>query len=144
MYALRPPSLDQLGLVPALRQHVERFGRETGLGVRFVAEDDPAAAAAAEAAIFRVAQEALHNVQRHAQASHVDVDLHHEGEWLVLRVSDDGLGLGADDERPAHGTGLRSMRARAEELGGTLRVDGMRGRGTDVLLRIPTQASRER
>lgn len=144
VYALRPPSLDQLGLVPALRQHVERFGRETGLRVRFAAEDDPAVVAAAEAAIFRVAQEALHNVQRHAYASHVDVDLYHDGEWLVLRVSDDGVGLGADDERPAHGTGLRSMRVRAEELGGTLRVEGMSGRGTDVLLRIPTKASRER
>lgn len=83
-------------------------------------------------------------MQRHAYASQVDVNLHHEGEWLVLRVSDDGVGLGADDERPAHGTGLRSMRVRADELGGTLRVEGMRGRGTDVLLRIPTKASRER
>lgn len=144
VYALRPPSLDQLGLVPALRQHVDRFGRETGLVVRFVAEGDPAVGAAAEAAIFRVAQEALHNVQRHARASQVDVNLHHEGGWLVLRVSDDGVGLGADDERPAHGAGLRSMRERAEQLGGTLRVEGMRGRGTDVLLRIPAKASRER
>jgi len=73
VYDLRPPVLDQLGLVPALRQHCERFSRETGVEVSFVAEKGLLVPAAAEVALLRVAQEALLNVGKHAHASRVEV-----------------------------------------------------------------------
>ena len=139
VYDLRPPALDQLGLVPALRQHVERFARETGLTVRFMAAPDLAVPAATEVAVFRVVQEALVNVQKHARASRVEIRLDREGDWLTLTIRDDGRGLapdGAGGAGAGTGTGLGSMRERAELLGGTLEVASRPGGGTDVVMRV--------
>ncbi len=137
VHDLRPPVLDQLGLVPALRQHCERFGRETGVEVGFEAEEGFPVPAAAEVALLRVAQEALLNVDNHARASRVDVRLERSDEWLELEVHDDGVGL---DGRGKEGTGIGSMRERAELLGGTLRLTSTPGGGTQVAARIPVGA----
>ena len=138
VYDLRPPALDQLGLVPALRQQVERFGREAGVETRFSAEPDLAIPAVVEVGVFRVVQEALLNVQKHARATHVDVRLEHNGEGLLVRVHDDGVGMEVTRQAGLNGsgTGLRSMRERAELLGGELEVESRRGTGTAVVLRL--------
>lgn len=140
VYDLRPPVLDQLGLVPALGQHCERFSRETGIEVGFYAGPGLSIPAAAEVTILRVVQEALLNVQKHARASRADVRLHQRDRYLELGVGDDGVGLDAGSN--GVGTGIGSMRERAELLGGTLRLDGGPGAGTKVMLRIPVEEAR--
>lgn len=137
VYDLRPPVLDQLGLVPALRQHCERFHRETGIEVNFEAEADLPVPAAAEAALLRVAQEALLNVEKHARASRVDARLERSDGWISLVVRDDGVGPDAEGRNGRTGTGIGSMRERADLLGGTLFIGGGSDDGTEVVMRIP-------
>lgn len=139
VHGLRPPLLDQLGLVETLRQLAERLRRETGIVVGFAAEADLPVPAAAEVTILRVAQEALLNVQKHAHASQVDVRLNRHGEWVMLEIRDDGVGLSPNGSAVRSGAGLRSMRERAELLGGTLDLASMPGSGTHVALRIPSK-----
>src|SRR5215204_3351023 len=138
VYDLRPPVLDQLGLVPAIRQHCERFGRETGIETELATAPELSVPAAAEVAVLRLVQEALVNVQKHAQASRVVVRLERQGEWLLVGVADDGKGPSANGGTTA-GTGLLSMRERAELLGGTLKLNSRPGGGTDLLARIPVR-----
>ena len=135
---LRPPSLDELGLAGALAALGERLGRSapTTVDVR-VAPDLPPLSAAVEVAAYRVAQEALTNVVRHAGAGCCSVSLRTEGSEVVLEVVDDGSG--SAQARPA-GTGLHGMAERAEELGGTLQVCSRPEQGTRVVLRLPTPA----
>ena len=135
VYDLRPPVLDQLGLVPAIRQHCERFGRESGIEVGFEAEPGLSVPAAAEVTILRVVQEALLNIQKHAHASLAVVRLERRDGWLELKVRDDGVGFAAGGH--GAGTGIGSMRERAELLGGTLRLTGETGSSAEVALRIP-------
>ncbi len=137
VYDLRPPVLDQLGLVPALQQHCERFSRESGIEVSFQSAPDLSIPAAAEVTFLRVVQEALLNVQRHARASRVDVRLGSRDGCFELKIRDDGIGF--DVSAFGDGTGINSMRERAELLGGTLRIFGHSGSGTEVEVRIPIQ-----
>jgi len=140
VYDLRPPVLDQLGLVPAIRQHCERFERESGIKTELATATELAVPAAAEVTVLRVVQEALVNVQKHAQASQVEVRLERQGEWLLAGVTDDGKGLlHSANGGVGMGTGLLSMRERAELLGGTLNVDNRPGGGTDLLAHIPAR-----
>ncbi|MGH3089411.1 MAG: histidine kinase [Rubrobacteraceae bacterium] len=136
VHDLRPPVLDQLGLVPALRQHCERFHRETGIVVNFEAEENLPVPAAAEAAILRVAQESLLNVEKHARASRVDVRLERGDGWISLEVRDDGVGMD-ESLNGAAGTGIVGMRERADLLGGEFRISASPGGGTEVAMRIP-------
>jgi signal transduction histidine kinase len=137
VYNLRPPVLDQLGLVSAVKQHCERFGRETGIEVSFEAEENLSIPAAAEAALLRVVQEALLNVGKHAHASRVEVRLGRRDGWLVLEVRDEGVGFETNGHIDRKGTGIGSMRERVELLGGTLQLTGRPGIGTEVEARIP-------
>lgn len=135
VYDLHPPALAQLGLVGALRQHCARFARETGLSVQLTAPSEVDAPAATQVALFRIAQEALLNVDKHAAASSVDVSLESCDAELRLSVRDDGAGLGG---RPrGRGAGLGSMAARAELLGGALQVRSGPELGVLVTVRIP-------
>ncbi|GAA2143170.1 hypothetical protein GCM10009844_15300 [Nocardioides koreensis] len=138
VHDLRPPALDDLGLVGALRQQAERLSGPD-LAVR-VESDDPddlgALPAAVEVAAYRIAAEALTNVVRHARAERCVVRLAHDGRDLVVEVADDGDGIVAEAQA---GVGLRSLRERAAELGGrsevTCPVDG----GTLVRAWLPTR-----
>lgn len=117
---LRPPSLDELGLVPAFTQAVGRLADDAGLVVTVdVGEDVPSLPAAVEVAAYRIVVEAVTNVVRHAQARTCRVVLAVTPEALALTVVDDGAGLGASGGR---GHGLAIMGERAEELGGSLTV----------------------
>jgi signal transduction histidine kinase len=132
VYELRPPSLDQLGLAGALRQLAARY--EPRLRVSFdLSRQLPALPAGLEVAIYRIADEALANVARHAQAGHCRVRLWADG-WLRLEVADDGIGL-PDEPRP--GVGSTSMRERAEELGGTCSLEPNLPHGTRVVVQLP-------
>ena len=135
VYDLRPPALDDLGLVEALRRLAERYGSESGqLRVSVKAPEDlPNLPAAVEVAVYRIAQEALTNVAHHAQAQNCVVQLAVD-EDVALEIIDDGVGI--PKERGA-GVGLSSMRERASELGGSCVVEPAPEGGTQVLVRLP-------
>ena len=140
VYDLRPPALDDLGLVTALRQLAERFGAENkDLRVTVEASEEaglPPFPAAVEVALYRVAQEALTNVVRHAQARTCVVRLSMD-DGANLEVVDDGVGILSG--RTA-GVGLSSMRERAAELGGVCVVEPVPEGGTRVVLSLPLPA----
>ncbi|HLT43968.1 MAG TPA: histidine kinase [Luteimonas sp.] len=136
---LRPPQLDSLGLEPALRGQVALLTRGSRLRIELdVAPLDGRLPAAVELACFRIAQEALTNVVRHAGASHARVEVGFEdgddGRALVLRVSDDGAGV--DPARPG-GLGQLTMRERAAQLGGSVAIAPRPGGGTVVSATLP-------
>src|SRR4051794_18070040 len=134
---LRPEVLDQLGLVPAVRSLCDRIEKSTGLLVRRSLEPElPALAPDAELVVYRVAQEALTNVVRHAHAQEAHVSLAARDGEVELVVHDSGVGVG---ERSAEGSagGIRGMRERALLIGARLEVVPADGRGTDVRLNVP-------
>lgn len=143
-----PPGILRLwkdGLVAALRAHIEALPADA-LHITFGAETYSAQPSAVEEALYRVAQEALSNVIRHANARRVLIELGADAANVSLTISDDGSGFPPIDvdlerkqgEAKTHsGLGLRTMRERAEALGGTLKVHSTPGRGTKVVLRIP-------
>lgn len=133
---LRAKPLESLGLDRALREAAERFQGQTGIPVEVTVAALPDLPRAAENALYRIAEESLTNVARHANASHVALRLDREGDALVLRVEDDGRGPEGDPGAGA-GLGLLGMRERAGELGGYLRWErGARG-GMTVEARLP-------
>jgi two-component system sensor kinase len=134
--SLRPGSLDALGLGPALAQEARAFRARTGIDCD-ASIDDAAAEQRGESAtaLFRIAQEALTNVTRHARASHVQLLLGLDGADVVLRVIDDGVGI--DAELARGGLGLVGMRERAAALCGTVVVERGASGGTAVVARIP-------
>jgi two-component system sensor histidine kinase UhpB len=136
---LRPEMLEHLGLVSALTELSRKFAGQSGLRIeRRFADDLPPLSDEAELTVYRVAQESLTNVARHAQASRVEVALEPGAGSVVLRVVDDGRGM---DERVAlngHG-GLRGMRERAVLVGGALAVKRAREGGVEVRLEVPAR-----
>ncbi len=141
VYDLRPPALDQLGLVLAIQDYAEQcvLDDEAGMHVTVTAPEQlPPLSAAVEVAAYHIAREAITNATRHARARSCSVRLAPEDAAgrldLILEVSDDGVGLPA--ERPA-GVGLHSMRERAEELGGKFSVGPSSDGGTRVSARLP-------
>ncbi|HEX9439339.1 MAG TPA: GAF domain-containing sensor histidine kinase, partial [Roseiflexaceae bacterium] len=133
VYGLRPPALDELGLVAALRTQVARYSRPE-LTITLAAPDDlPQLPAAVEVAIYRIVLEALTNVVRHAQARTCAIRLT-LGERLELEIRDDGRGL---PEHAQPGVGLHAIRERAAELGGSCTIESVPGMGTCVRAVLP-------
>jgi two-component system sensor histidine kinase UhpB len=134
---LRPEVLDELGLVPALRNLCDRIEEGTGLIVRRTLDPElPALSPDAELVIYRVAQEALTNVVRHAGVEAADVTLGAGDGDVELRVHDDGLGVGTHTAEDSAG-GIRGMRERALLIGARLEVIPAEPHGTDVRLHVP-------
>ena len=139
---LRPPELDNLGLVAALRSHVRQHAEWSPARVTIEAENvEERLPTEVETSLYRVAQEALANVAKHAEASHVRIELSREESQVTLVVSDDGRGMDlealADERDTASGLGLLSMRQRAEELGGRLHIESAPGKGTAIRVQVP-------
>jgi signal transduction histidine kinase len=131
-YDLRPPVLDEEGLVAALRERILTPGSSPEITMD-APRDRLELPAAVESAAYRIAQEAVMNVRRHAAASHCHVTISLDAGALRLEVEDDGIGV-----RPGRpGVGLRSMRERAVELGGSLDLTRPEGGGTAVIALLP-------
>ncbi|MFJ3230570.1 GAF domain-containing sensor histidine kinase [Streptomyces sp. NPDC086787] len=135
---LRPAALDEDGLVATLRTQIQVLDRAHSSQVTFATSGFRALPAAQEEALLRVAQEALHNALRHADAENVDVTLGRRAAGAVLRVTDDGIGFEPSAVRRAgRHLGLVSMRDRAGGVGGTLTVESAPGRGTMIEMEVP-------
>ena len=138
---LRPAVLDDLGLIPALHTFMKDFAARTGLHTRlsaFVGVEKMDIAA--RTALFRIAQEALTNVSRHAQASRVDVSLQKFAGSLSMKIKDDGKSFQVQRVMLVQGRkrlGLLGMRERVEMVGGTFAVESTPGQGTTIQVNIP-------
>jgi signal transduction histidine kinase len=139
IFQLRPPGLSEQGLVAALQQHVAALGRREGLTVELHVNGEERYARGAEQAIYRIVQESLNNVVKHAGTCNVAISLDLQPEGLRLHVADDGYGFDPSSESylSSRHLGLTSMRERAAELGGTLELRSQPGRGTDVIVVVP-------
>jgi signal transduction histidine kinase len=142
---LRPPSLDELGLVGALRARLARFetgGIDSDQGRLIVivesSDDLDAMTAAIEVAIYRIAEEAMTNVVKHAAASRVTVSLRSQPGSIELSVVDNGVGLPATF---ASGVGMQSMRERVAELGGRFSVHSGPDSGTELSVWFPSSTN---
>ena len=137
VFELRPPDLERDGLCGTLRKHVEVLRRLQGREIELDVDDVVALDAVRDADVFRIAQEALQNALRHADAAHVAVRLRHEDGTVVLVVDDDGAGFDPGDVTlRSRSLGLTSMEERAERLGGTLTIRSAPGTGTTVRLEV--------
>lgn len=135
---LRPGILKDFGLAAAIECQAEDFSQRSGLPCRILAADhDIELAEEAGVAVFRIFQEALTNVRKHAQANVVEVRLLQEGDEVLLEVRDDGRGLAAEDLAKPRSFGLRGIRERVAGLGGRFSIEAVAPRGTLLTLRVP-------
>lgn len=138
---LRPPILDDLGLVAALEWLTDDFSRRYGVKVEaHLGLEDLAFTDFASTAIFRMVQEALTNVARHAQASRVSVELTRTGSVCIVRVEDDGAGTTPGAARKNRSFGLLGMRERVRQLNGKLSIDSAPGYGFRLAIQLPVTA----
>lgn len=145
-HELRPTILDDLGLLPALEFLAQGLAARSGIAIRVVGEPLPRLAPAVETALYRVAQEALHNALRHAQARAIDVHLGRADGGVRLQVRDDGRGFdpaAIRRRRGGRGLGLSAMRERVCEAGGRLTIESAPGRGTEIRIDIPREEGRD-
>ncbi len=139
---LYPPALSELGLLGALQENVEYFRRETGTACRILNTDlPPHLSLVQDMVIYRVVQEALNNVRKHAQATETEISLDSDDHRIVVEIWDNGRGFDAPAVKASRpdsgGVGLLTMRSRARMLGGDLRIDARPQGGTRVVLTIP-------
>lgn len=133
---LAPAALDDSSLPAAIRRQADRLSAETGITVTMSVNPDlPALGMATDVVLLRAAQEALANIRRHAQATAVRIDLAGTGDGVRLSLSDNGVGLTAGH---TDGFGLRGMRARLAQVGGTISVKQEAGGGLTLLVEVPT------
>jgi signal transduction histidine kinase len=137
---LRPAILDDVGLDAALAWQAEEFTRRTKIACTLHSglSDDDHIPRAIATAVFRVFQEALTNVIRHAGATHVDVRIEEASTGLIMTVSDDGEGIAPDKLENPRSLGLLGMRERARRLGGTVTIERRKPHGTTVTLELPS------
>jgi len=133
---LRPTILDDFGLAAGLRWLCEGFGQRTGIDVTCEVPFAGRLPDGAETHLFRIAQEALTNVARHASAKHVRLRLEQADGLVSLRISDDGRGLSGSPDNP-RGLGLIGMRARARSAGGDMEIRSRPGEGVLIEVRVP-------
>lgn len=140
--SLRPTLLDNLGLVPALQWLIEESLTASGIHVEQIFPAAPRGIRGESGiALFRLVQEALSNVVRHAQARNVTVEMVQTDDAMVLSVRDDGVGIAPASLHSPDSHGLATMRLRIDALGGALSIEpGLGGRGTNVVARVPWQS----
>lgn len=136
---LRPEVLDDLGLKEAIDWQASEFAKRTDINIDFTSHLNQTdfLDSDTETTLFRIFQETLTNVARHASASQVDIELKREENNLYLVVSDDGIGITEDQKTASSSLGIIGMRERTQFLGGDMKIVGERNKGTTVTLRIP-------
>ena len=147
---LRPLLLDDFGLVVALRWYLERQTRNTGVPAKFVSgslDEDDRFSSELETACFRIVQEGVTNIIRHARASRISIRLERVVSDLILLITDDGAGFDARTLRAGAGVltlGLRGMEERAQAVGGTITIDSAPALGTEICARLPIKGEKRR
>ncbi|MBW2302562.1 MAG: PAS domain-containing protein [Deltaproteobacteria bacterium] len=134
---LRPGVLDDLGLIPALEWYTRDFEKRTGLSCSFSCHDVPNLDDTLSTAAYRITQEALTNVARHALATRVQVDLRRQDGFLALTITDNGRGFDPKTHSESDCLGIAGMRERANLVGGSLDIQFNSGKGTRVIFRVP-------
>jgi signal transduction histidine kinase len=140
MSGLRPPLLEERGLIPALRETLARFGSDQGVSAKFSGVLGSEISDDLETLAYRVVQEALSNAAKHAQAEHVTVSVEADQAQLRVEIADDGIGFESGRAREflkMGRVGLASMRERVELASGTFVVRSLIGRGTTIVATLP-------
>jgi signal transduction histidine kinase len=136
---LRPPVLD-LGLLAAIEWQIEEFQRRSGIACNIRVRDeefDKNLDEKSATALFRILQESLTNILRHAQATRVDIDLNRDSSWVYMKVADNGVGISGSNRKKANAFGLAGMKERVSMLGGELKIDSVEKKGTTLAISIP-------
>lgn len=136
IFELRPESIATEGLVAAIGRQVAATQARYGVRVTATLADEPDVSLDVKEALYRIAQESMHNTVKHARATNITVKLAHEPDEVRLEVQDDGQGFDPTGEFPGH-LGLRSMQERARDIGGTFEIESAPGKGTKITLRVP-------
>jgi PAS domain S-box-containing protein len=134
---LRPLLLDDLGLAPAIEWLVSNFSQRSGVSTKLVVDEELELQEPYATAVFRIVQESLANVAKHAQASEATVSVERQGDTVALLVHDNGRGFSPAAPRKPHSLGLMGLRERAQLLKGSCKIESAPGQGTRVEVRIP-------
>lgn len=141
VFELRPPALDSRGLTAALRQYLERTGAEAGFDYRIIDKIELDPPPDVRTQLYRIGQEAITNIGRHADARLVRLSIEHRGSGVGVRIEDDGRGFDPTVIEPVPGhLGTSAMRERAEMAGGVFDIKSEPGKGTVVEFWLPTEA----
>jgi NarL family two-component system sensor histidine kinase LiaS len=141
---LRPSGFGERGLPAALKEYLTAFGRRHGLETAWAASGDAELSPDRQQALFRVTQEALSNVHRHARAGRVSMEFVAGADALILRIEDDGRGFDLSAATAPAAMGLQGMRGRLADFGGTLEIESSAGSGTRLTIRLPCGGPPER
>jgi len=136
IFELRPESLRTEGLVAAVGKLVNALGARYQLKAQMEAGEEPDVAIEVKESLYRISQEALNNIAKHARAQHVDIKLAQENGQLMLNISDDGMGFDTTQNFPGH-LGMHTMRERAEKVGGTFAIESAPNQGTRIQITVP-------
>jgi signal transduction histidine kinase len=138
---LSPLVLQELGLISAIRKEAKDLAKTAGVRSRVAIGDDVGRLdSVIETAIYRVVQECLHNVAKHAQAQNVNIQMEREGDTLKLAIEDDGMGIRAVSNPLRPSFGMAGMQERIATLGGQMKVDSRKGEGTRISVTVPAPA----
>jgi signal transduction histidine kinase len=146
IYDLRPPLLDDIGLIAALERYLNRYRGRTGIGVVMKISGSRARLPAeVEMALYRITQEALHNIYKHAQTDQATVQLDFSAHWVCMTIQDQGVGFdpAVVQDGGSERLGLTGMQERAESVGAYLQIQSTPGQGTAVFLEVPNPAMKE-
>lgn len=136
-HELRPTVLDRLGLLPALQFLADSMARRAGIRIKVTGEETGRLPPVVETTLYRIAQEALNNVVRHARASSASIELRVERERVSCTIRDNGIGFAADRLQQSDGLGLSGIRERVNALGGSLHLASKPKRGTALRAEVP-------
>ena len=137
LFSLRPALLDREGLIPALIARLESVEEKSGVSVDFTIEGNPVLPEDVEDAFYRIAQEALNNILKHAQASNIIIRLKNKTSGIELIIRDNGSGFSIDQPNITRGLGIPGMKERAGQIGGNLKISSDPGKGTTIQVEVP-------
>ncbi|MFZ3322480.1 MAG: PAS domain-containing protein [Usitatibacter sp.] len=143
MYELRPPMLDEQGLIAPLQWYAKKFADRTGIRLTVTGDEGVRWRPEVELALFRIAQEAITNIARHARAASARIDVRRAADAAILTIEDDGVGISEAGRMEPPGYGMISMRERAESVDGTIEVSPRAPHGTRITVSVPVSAEIE-